>query len=53
MKISSRGELGHFNFRAETELNFFKEVQSNFQFSTSIILVTNSNQFHDNLYEFI
>ena len=50
---SSEPELGHFNFWAETELKFFWEVQSNFQISTSIMIITNSNQLHDNLYEFI
>ena len=27
----SQAELGNFNFRAETELKFFQELQTNFQ----------------------
>ena len=49
----SQAELGHFNLRAETELNFFQELQSNFQISTSVMIITNSNQLHDYLFEFI
>ena len=50
-------ELGHFNFRAETELKFFQALIKNYnqisQFSTSIMIITNSNQLHDHLYEFM
>ena len=40
----SQAELGHFNFRAETELNFFKNLIKNHnqisKFSTSIMIIT-------------
>ena len=53
----SRAELGHFNFRAETELKFFQALIKNYnqisKFSTSIMIITNSNQLHDHLYEFM
>ena len=50
-------KLGHFNFRAETELKFFLSPLKNYnqisKFSTSIIIIPNSNQLHDHLYEFM
>ena len=49
----SRAELGHFNFRAETELKFFKPYTQISKFSTSIMIITNSNQLYDHLYEFM
>ena len=33
MKVPSRAELGHFNFRAETELDFF-DISNNKVFGT-------------------
>jgi hypothetical protein len=52
-----QAKLGHFNFRAETELIFFKALIKNYnqisQFSTSIMIITNSNQFYKHLYEFM
>ena len=51
MKVPSRAELEHFNFRAETELKFYLDIQSNFQILTSIMIITNYNQWHDNLYK--
>ena len=30
MKVPSRAELGHFSFRAETELNFFSALIKNY-----------------------
>ena len=52
MKFPSRAELGHFNFRAETELKFFQELQSNFQISTSIMMIiTNCMKIYMNLYK--
>ena len=57
MKNPSQAELGHFNFRAETELKFFKALIKNYDqisnFSTSVMIITNANQLHDHLYEFI
>ena len=53
----SRAELGHFNFRAETELKFSLALIKNYikisKFSTSIMIITNSNQMYDHLYEFV
>ena len=53
----SQAELGHFNFQAETELKFFKALIKNYnqisKFSTSIMIITNSNQLYDHLYEFM
>ena len=57
MKVPSRAELINFNIRAKTELNFFKALIKNYnqisQFSYSIMIITNSNQLHDHLYEFM
>ena len=50
MTVPSRAELGNFNFRAETKLRFFQVM---IKFSTSIMIITNSNQLHDYLYEFM
>ena len=48
----SQAELEHFNFWAETELKaLIKNYSQISKFSTSII--TNSNQLHDHLYEFM
>ena len=44
---------GALQFSSWNRAEFFLEVQSNFQISTSIMITTNSNQLHDNLYEFI
>ena len=53
----SRAELGHFNFRAENELKIFSSLIKNYnqisQFYTNIMIITNSNQLHKHIYEFI
>ena len=53
----SQAELGHLNFWAETELKIFKALIKNYnqisKFSTIIMIITNSNQLHDHLYEFM
>ena len=53
----SRAELGHFNFRAETELTILTICMSkNSKFLTYfpiLLLYHDSNQFHDHLFEFI
>ena len=53
----SRAELGHFNFRAETELTILticmsKNSKRLTHFPT-LLLYHDSNQFHDHLSEFI
>ena len=54
---SSRAELGHFNFRAETELTILTICMSkNSKFLTYfpiLLLYHDSNQFHDHLFEFM
>ena len=53
----SRAELGHFNFRAETELTILTICMSkNSKFLTYfpiLLLYHDSNQFHDHLFEFM
>ena len=53
----SQAKLGHFNFRAETELKSFKALIKNYiqisKLSTRIMIITNSNQVHDHLHEFM
>ena len=51
----SRAELGHFNFRAETELtkkkNFDLVIQIFQSCAFTIMITTNSYQFHGHLYK--
>ena len=54
---SELSRAGLFNFRAETELKFFFRTTINFPnflpVHCSVMIITNSNQLHDNFYEFI
>ena len=50
----SRAELGHFNFRAETELTKKKNFDLVIQIQScafTIMITTNSYQFHGHLYK--
>ena len=38
-------------FELKPSWNFFKNYNQIYKFSTSIMIITNSNQLHDNLYE--
>ena len=53
----SRAELGHFNFRAETELTILTICMSKnskcLTYFPTLLLYHDSNQFHDHLFEFM
>jgi hypothetical protein len=50
---SSRAELGHFNFRAETELTICTSLCCKFFKFPNFASIQDSNQFHDHLPEFL
>ena len=53
----SQAELGHFNFRAETELTILTICMSKnskcLTYFPTLLLYHDSNQFHDHLFEFM